>query len=71
MDPTIPPRVIALLAQVRASGLTNMIDWRGVIAVGGAYAEDAEDYAALDWLATNPRAYLAALKAMGATLRRR
>jgi len=61
-DDTIPQIVIEGLAEVRASGLTNMFDRGTVIEILEMWGEDE----AAEWLKANKPRYMDALNAMGA-----
>lgn len=57
----IPENVIEVLASIRESGITNMLDKEVVIGIA-----DVMDEGAADWLRSNPTLYMEALNEMGA-----
>lgn len=57
----IPENVLEVLANIRESGATNMLDRNTVIQIA-----DVMDEGAADWLRDNQRLYMEALNRMGA-----
>ncbi len=57
----IPDYVLEVLASIRQSAVTNMLDQKRVIALA-----DVADEEAADWLRSNPLLYMEALNEMGA-----
>lgn len=61
----VPGNVVALLEQVRVSGVTNMLDVEGVLAAMSPLLVEPEDYAAWLWLVDHREGYVQVLRELG------